>query len=390
MGNLIMENKTLNIDKSSWTLTKLGDLLDDISERVDNPAQSGYERFVGLEHFVSGDIKIRNWGATENLTSSAKAFKAGDILFARRNAYLRRASLVDFEGCCSGDAFVLRENHNKVVPGFMAFFFNSNTVWNFANENAAGTMSQRVKWRDLANYEFLLPPKDQQAQLAELLWAMDAVIEREREVLERLNESYSAMVDNLFSKRIHNWDLVSLNKVAEVNRKSLDFKTDPNYEFNYLDLTAIVEPKVIGDLKRMKYSEAPSRARRIVQNDSIILSLVRPYQKAFAFVKTAVDIISSTGTAVINVKDAEMSRFVFHQFFTKRFTKFCEDRMTGTSYPAITPRDVEEYKIAIPQNQNIIHIETEKLEKLDSAISIIKSQIPDSQALQKSLINQIF
>ena len=385
-----MEKKVFNLDKSNWVLTKLGELADDISKRVDNPAKSGYDRFVGLEHFVSGDVKIKKWGSTDNLTSSTKAFKAGDILFARRNAYLRRASLVDFDGCCSGDAFVLRENHKKVIPGFLAFLMNSNALWDYANSNAAGTMSKRVKWRDLAEYEFLLPPKDQQAQLAELLWAIDEVIEREKEVLEKLNNSYSTLVDNLFSKRNHNWYLVSINKVAKVNSKSLDSKTDPNYEFNYLDLSAIVEPKVIGELKKMKYKDAPSRAKRIVQDDSIILAMVRPYQKAFAYLETATDIISSTGTAVINMNDVAISRFVFHQFFSKRFAKFCEDRMTGTSYPAITPKDVEEYKISIPKNQDLIFEESEKLDKLDFASSTVKSKISSSQSLQKSLINQIF
>jgi type I restriction enzyme S subunit len=103
MDSEFMGKKVLNIDKSNWKLTHLGNLLKDISKRVDNPKQSGYDRFVGLEHFVSGDIKIRNWGSTENLASSTKAFEAGDILFARRNAYLRRASLVDFDGR-AGDA----------------------------------------------------------------------------------------------------------------------------------------------------------------------------------------------------------------------------------------------------------------------------------------------
>ena len=154
-----MENKVLILDKSSWTLTKVGDLANDISKRVDNPGKSEYDRFVSLRNFVSGDIKIKTWETTENLASSAKAFQSGDILFARRNAYLRRASLVDFDGCCSGDAFVLRENHEKVAPGFLAFLMNSNALWDFANSNAAGTMSKRVKWRDLAEYEFLLPPK---------------------------------------------------------------------------------------------------------------------------------------------------------------------------------------------------------------------------------------
>ncbi|MDN3205648.1 hypothetical protein [Algoriphagus sediminis] len=181
-----LKEKMLQIDKSSWKLTTLGELATEISKRVDNPSQSQYDRFVGLEHFVSGDIKIKKWGATDNLASSAKAFQAGDILFARRNAYLRRASLVEFDGCCSGDAFVIREDREKVVPGFLAFLMNSNGLWDFANSNAAGTMSKRVKWRDLANYEFLLPPQDQQAKLAELLWAMDEVIEKEKDAQEAL------------------------------------------------------------------------------------------------------------------------------------------------------------------------------------------------------------
>ena len=195
-----MIRSDINIDKTDWVSIKLGDLAAEIAQRVDNPAESVYDRFVGLEHFSSGDLKIKKWGSTENLVSSAKAFKAGDILFARRNAYLRRASLVDFDGCCSGDAFVLRENHDKIVPGFLAFVVNSNGLWDFANDNAAGTMSKRVKWRDLAEYEFLLPPKDQQSRLVELLWAMDEMIEKELQLKESAIIQYEVLKNNLVLK----------------------------------------------------------------------------------------------------------------------------------------------------------------------------------------------
>src|SRR5690554_1317617 len=135
MPELLVDTKSLNIDKSSWRKTKLGDVLAEVKKRVDNPAQSEYNRFVGLEHFVSGDIKIKNWASTENLVSATKAFESGDILFARRNAYLRRASMADFDGVCSGDAFVLRENDEMVVPGFTAFLMNTEDIWDYANSN---------------------------------------------------------------------------------------------------------------------------------------------------------------------------------------------------------------------------------------------------------------
>ena len=172
-----MDVQGFKFDKTLWETTILGELAQEVSTRIDNPSASKFEKFVGLEHFVSGELKINNFGSTDNLTSSMKEFQSGDILFARRNAYLRRASLVDFDGVCSGDAFVLKENHEKVAPGLLAFIVNSNGLWDFANANAAGGMSKRVKWRDLASYEFLLPPKSLQSDIAELLWAIDELIQ---------------------------------------------------------------------------------------------------------------------------------------------------------------------------------------------------------------------
>ena len=110
----------LKLDKKKWTLTNLGQVAEDINDRIPNPSECTFDRFVGLENFVSGDLKISSWVNTDGLTSAGKMFSKGDVLFARRNVYLRRSSLVDFAGICSGDAFVLRGNEDLIVPGFLA------------------------------------------------------------------------------------------------------------------------------------------------------------------------------------------------------------------------------------------------------------------------------
>jgi type I restriction enzyme M protein len=181
------------MDYSVWQKVRLGDVCEEISVRIDNPANSGRERFVGLEHFDPGELKVRRWGTTENLASSMKAFLAGDILFARRNAYLKRASQVDFDGLCSGDAIVLREKQDRIVSGFLAFVLNTNRFWEFAIANAAGTMSRRVNVKTLLRYEFALPPLDQQRRIAEILWAVDEEIQAFRglkSAMIRLTESF--------------------------------------------------------------------------------------------------------------------------------------------------------------------------------------------------------
>ncbi|MCL9981126.1 MAG: restriction endonuclease subunit S [Bacteroidia bacterium] len=407
MDNVLMEKKVLNIDKSTWKLTKLGELLEDISQRVDNPSQSGYDRFVGLEHFVSGDIKIKNWGTTENLTSSTKAFKAGDILFARRNAYLRRASLVDFDGCCSGDAFVLRENHDKVVPGFLAFFMNSNALWDFANENAAGTMSKRVKWRDLANYEFLLPPKDQQAQLAELLWAMDEVVEREWEIAI-LNEGllngfvedviHGRYLNNIGVKNTkigdipENWDVVNMEDVVTVNdgahhtpsytNKGVPFLRVTDIQEEFIDLTKV---KFISEKEHQELCKRCNPEKGDIlysKNGTIGISKIVDWDWEFS---------TFVSLALFKIKDKDILDINYLKLILDSVHIKKEIRRRGKQ-GTITNLHLEEirlFRLPLPSIKKQREI-ARSARLINRLIDTTHSKISNSKALQKSLINQIF
>lgn len=97
-----------------------------------------------------------------------KLCKQGDVLFARRNAYLKRVSLTDFDAVCSGDVIVMRANEKIVLPKFLILIMNTDEFWEFAISNAAGTMSKRVKWRDLSTYSLELPDLKIQEKILEV------------------------------------------------------------------------------------------------------------------------------------------------------------------------------------------------------------------------------
>ena len=114
----------MKLRKENWKNTTIDAVSSEKSVRIDKPSESEYEKFVGLEHFVSGDLKLKNYGSTSDLNSAMKLFSKGDLLFARRNAYLKRASVADFEGVCSGDATVIEQN-DKLINEFLVLIFNS-------------------------------------------------------------------------------------------------------------------------------------------------------------------------------------------------------------------------------------------------------------------------
>jgi type I restriction enzyme S subunit len=179
------------VDLSKCKKVTIGDVSKDVSDRAENPSQSAFDRFVGLEDFESGEVNISSWSSTDGLVSAMKLFKAEDVLFARRNAYLKRTSKVDFDGVCSGDAIVIRVMPDMIFPMFLTLIMNTDEFWDFAISNAAGTMSKRVKWRDLETYSFVLPDIKTQETIVNVFTQIEtciAQIRQQKETLKKLKQ----------------------------------------------------------------------------------------------------------------------------------------------------------------------------------------------------------
>lgn len=173
----------------------LGDIVEVIKETVHNPQESGFQYFVGLEHYDSGEPLITRYATPDNLTSSVKHFAKGDILVARRNVYLKRASLVDFEGVTSGDSIVLRAKDNKYQQ-ILPFILNSDDFWDYAEQNSDGTMSKRLSPADLLDYEFEEPENIE--LLADKLWAAYRVKESYKKLLAATDDMLKAKFQEMF------------------------------------------------------------------------------------------------------------------------------------------------------------------------------------------------
>lgn len=182
---------------------KMSDVVVEINERENNPAESKYERFVGLEHYVSGEVIIRNFGSTERLESTMKVFQSGDILVARRNVYLKRAATVDFDGLTSGDSIVLRPT-NYLIGRILPFVLNTDAFWDFADRYSDGTMSKRLSPKTLMKYEFDLPNDDELSVLADTLWAANDTREAYQELLRQSDELVKSQFIDMFGDPVLN------------------------------------------------------------------------------------------------------------------------------------------------------------------------------------------
>jgi type I restriction enzyme, S subunit len=186
-------------DKRNWKAWRFDQMVQNVNERVERPAESGLSRFVGLEHLDSGSLKIRRWGSTSDVEKTKLLFKKGDIIFGRRNAYLKRVAVADFDGVCSAHALVLRARKEVVSSDFLPYFMQTATFWDTALRVSAGSMSPTINWSNIAKEEFALPPLEVQQKLALALCAADHASEHLTEAKDATRVLLMSAIDSYAS-----------------------------------------------------------------------------------------------------------------------------------------------------------------------------------------------
>ena len=170
---------------------KLGDVAREHKETIKGD-KSNYP-IVGLEHLIPENIRLIQWDCNKENTFT-KVFRKGCVLFGRRRAYLKKAVYADFDGICSGDITVIEAIPGKILPELLPFVIQNDDLFDYAVGKSAGSLSPRVKWEHLKNYEFELPDIERQHELAKILWS----IVETKESYERLMAATDELVKSQF------------------------------------------------------------------------------------------------------------------------------------------------------------------------------------------------
>lgn len=179
-----MSDKNNKDLKPGWRWVKFGDVVRLSKARSQDPLADGIERYVGLEHLDPGDLRIRSWGSVADGVTFTSVFQPGQVLFGKRRAYQRKVAVADFSGVCSGDIYVLETKDAQVLlPELLPFICQTDAFFDHAVGTSAGSLSPRTNWTSLADFEFALPPQDEQESIVRLLrTATDAAQAQENSI----------------------------------------------------------------------------------------------------------------------------------------------------------------------------------------------------------------
>ena len=253
----------------------LSDLVTVVSEHISNPSTSGFEIFVGLEHYDAGEPVITRFGSTANLESSVKHFIEGDILVARRNVYLKRAGVVKFEGVTSGDSIVLRvkdECYKDIIP----FILNTEEFWDYAEQNSDGTMSKRLAPDVLLEYECDIP--DNHMDIAKKLWAAYELKEAYKKMIAAIDEMVKSQFIEMFGNPLGSQQMYPLMRLADccdINpRRSAITLKDSEY-VSFVPMPSVSEDGHLQNVAKEEYGKV-KKGFTYFENNDVLFAKITP------------------------------------------------------------------------------------------------------------------
>lgn len=338
---------------------------------------------VGLEHLISGELTLTEYDVNTKNTFT-KFFRKGQVLFGRRRAYLKKASLAEFDGVCSGDIIVIEPIEGKVYPDLLPFIIQNDRFFAYAVSKSAGGLSPRVKWQDIADYELSLPSLSAQRELSKKLWAAYRLKESYKKLLVATRDMVKSQFIEMFGD-FHN--KVHIKDVCHVvSGKSIPTKLEGidgnNPYIKVADFNNPGNEKYITVAQRYVSDDSASYSKQIPKG-SVIFAKNGAASMSNKIRLTQIRCCIDMNTMAIFPKnDSILPDFLFATIEAMDVSS----HVRQGAIPSISPKSIEDSFIAIPtMEEQYRYISIAR--QADKSEFELKKSIEAIDAVIKSLIN---
>lgn len=187
------------------------------------------------------------------------------------------------------------------------------------------------------------------------------------------------------------WNECKLGSIIKTNVRSIDNEY-VHKKILYLDTGSITRGK-IDCYQEYLLSDAPSRAKRLVKNENIVYSTVRPIQHHYGMINNPPEnLVVSTGFTVIETYEEKANPFFIYYFLTSdEIVEYLDviAEASTSAYPSLKPADIENLDILLPplaEQRAIASV----LSSLDDKIDLLHRENKTLEAMAETLFRQWF
>lgn len=362
---------------------RFGDVASRLNIKVDQ-ANTDLEYYIGGEHIESSELMIHDRAPIKGSTIGYQfqfGFRKGDILFMTKNPHLRKTSMVDFDGLCSIATFVIHTNDESVLmQDYLLIEMQTDRFWDYCETHKSGGVNYFINWGTLANYEFELPPIEEQRQLSEKLWAAYRLKESYRKLLKATDE----MVKSRFIEEFANPEIprVSLSDLCStfIDGDWIEAKdqSDSGYRLVQTGNVGVCEYVDKEEHARFVNEETFKRLNctEILPGDILFSRLPDPIGRCCMIPSGFPKAITAVDCTITRLRDNCLPEFLMIYTTTTMYSEQIKTCITGTTRQRISRGNLAKIQVPLPA-----------IERQQSFVDLVKqadkSKFELKQAIEK-------
>lgn len=156
---------------------------------------------INLENLLEGQGMLDGFSSSSENTSIKNQFRKNDVLFGKLRPYLRKFWHADFNGVCTTEILVFRENENSIGK-FIFFVVQSDRFINHSIGLSFGTKMPRTDWKTISSFQTPIIPKSEQIRIVEVITQNYELVAQEREALRKLVRIKTSLMQDLLTGNV--------------------------------------------------------------------------------------------------------------------------------------------------------------------------------------------
>ncbi|WP_332880341.1 restriction endonuclease subunit S [Oxalobacter aliiformigenes] len=359
---------------------------------------------INKQHITFGNAPSR----------ARRIVRNNDVIISTVRTYLKAVAIIPdiSKLTIASTGFACLRTNEKISPKFLYYSVLSDAFVSTVEAYSVGISYPAINASQLVCLKLPLPSIEEQSQIANFLdekcAVIDRLVERHQEVIEKLKAYRQSVISEAVTRGLDldapmkdsgipwigkipkEWEIIPLKFLASHNDDVLSENTPDDLEFDYIDISSVQYGSGVINKQHITFGNAPSRARRIVRNNDVIISTVRTYLKAVAIIPAVSELtVASTGFACLRTNEKISPKFLYYSVLSDAFVSTVEAYSVGISYPAINASQLVCLKLILPsieEQSQIADYLDKKCAKIDRIIHNKEQIISKLAEYKKSII----
>lgn len=382
-----------------WEKLSFGEVVSIKTKKFNPKKETMVLPCIELEHIDQETGRLLGSIPSAQISSMKSMFNRGDVLFGKLRPYLKKFAQPNFNGICSTEIWVLK-NNKQLEKSYLFYLIQTNRFLYEANKST-GSKMPRADWEIVEQHVICLPPLPEQTKIAEILSTWDNAITTTEQLLANSQQQKKALMQQLLTgkKRLLDdngqrftgkWKVTSFDSLFSKISNGLTYDTKKTDGLPVTRIETISTGQI--DFKKVGWAPNDDVTKRFKLNKGDILySHINSLEHIgrVVYFDDSRDLYHGMNLLLLRAKSNCCSKFMYYLLNSEIGKKYAKTyAKNAVNQASISTTDIKTFKVAMPvlsEQQKIAAV----LTAADDEIRTLEQKIDQLKQEKKALMQQL-